>query len=208
MKSVITGLKSHMVTYFDKKISNFIFKVQISDIYDVDGKYYLTGTNIINQRQVEDIKLSSHNLGNGKGIVVFPKVGDICLCLNLLGEFIILGNVYDDFSTSPDNQVNVSKGELVLINKDWGTMIKFDEFDNLNITTKTGGKIKLNKTGGFKLYDKSDYGIESDGLGNITINGDITFNGTVSGLEYTDTSDSGTQTKTVTGSNSKINGNY
>jgi len=115
----------------------------------------------------------------------------------------MIASIYDDFSLIQDNQVNMTnKDEMLLVNKAWGSHIRFLTDDMIIIKTKSGSKIKLNETTGeFKVFDKNNYGFQCDGNGNINIYGNVTFNGTVTGL----TSATG---GTVTGTNPKNPGTF
>lgn len=196
IKNIINDLKKYVVKTFHDNIAKLILKVQITDIVNLDNKIYVTGVDIITSDEINKIKISGLNVGNGRGIIALPKTDDIILCLNLFGEYFYLANIYDEYTFSKDNHVPIKKNEMLLINKDWGSYIRFSDKDDLIIDTIDGAKYKLNKDGSFKLLDKGGYGITSDGSGNITIFGDLTINGAINGVKYMD-NDGTTDTERV-----------
>lgn len=200
LMDAIRQVNKQSKTILERFMSKYIFKIQVTDIDVDDNKTLISGVALVNSREFSDIKLSGINIGNGRGIISFPKIGDICLVLNLFGEYIYLASIYDEVTRIPDNQVVINKESMIFINKSYGSYIHFNDSDDIIITTKTGAKVKLLKDGTFKLFDKNNYGIQSDGNGNVTIYGDLTIHGDVSDLEAGGDG--------VTSNNSKTSGTF
>jgi len=168
-KDLVRGIQKKTNDMIKKSLARFIITVKIEDVTNRNNQLFITGTEINKGRKINDIKFSGINLGNGKGIIFYPKNNDIILVLNLFGEYIYLNSLYDTYTGTPDNQIQVKSGELYIVSKSFGSYIKFKDNDDLVLHTNTGAKFKISKSGSFKLYNKDGYGID------CTINGDVTI---------------------------------
>jgi len=167
----IQRIKADINDRIEKAITNLFFKVRVTDIIEDEGKKYITGGRIENSEQINRIKLTGIAVGNGRGVISLPRAGDVIVVMSLFGEYFYVTSVYDEYSQSADNQIPVNENELMIVNKSWGSFVKMDASDNIILNTFDGAKIRVNKDGSFKMYNKDNYGIESNANGDITIRG-------------------------------------
>jgi len=162
-----------MDRFMEGKLARFLYVGQVEDIVfdDTMQMYKLKVTRLHDGESVDNVKLSGVGLGNYAGIYKVPKRNDFGIVISLMGEPFWVANVYDVYTENPDRTIK-AKESMLIQNKEAGSFYISTKNDNIAITTKEGGKIIFLKDGGgFKLFDKDNYGIESDGNGNITIRG-------------------------------------
>lgn len=135
---------------------------------------------------LDNVPMAGIGLGNMKGVLKYPDVGDFVL-VNFQGSRpYIIGTVFNDFADPKDNIPLIKLSELAIVQKEKGSLIIMkdnndilikaaDSLGNLN----NGAKIRLNADGSFKLFNKNGYGIEVDSSGNMTLRG-VTINATQS----------------------------
>lgn len=158
--------------FLEKKLADLIYIGQVEDVqYDTTlNLNFVKVTKLHNGESVEYVKIGGIGQGNYSGIIKTPKINDFGLVIEVNGEPFWVMNVLDVYTTNPDRQPNI-RDSLIIQNKEAGSFQIFTKNDNIVITTHTGAKVIFKKDGSFKLYDKDNYGIESDGSGNITIRG-------------------------------------
>lgn len=127
---------------------------------------------------IDDVPMAGLGLGNNKGIIKYPAVGDFVLVAFVSSDRpYILGTLYDIFTQAPDNIPQIKLNELALVQKENGSIILMK--DNNDIVLRSadstgafnGAKLRLNSDGSFKLFNKDNYGIECDASGNIKLRG-------------------------------------
>ena len=191
---------------FFQTIKNFFMKwiqeerpnLAVYEITDINkngsGQITQYSANIkdLNQnKQFSEVPITGTGLGNLRGIYKTLKTGDFVVVGWLdKNTPIILGSVSDFFTQSPDNIPVIDEDEMIMVAKEKGALIYFDKNNNIIVRSvdssgaiSGGARFKLSPDGSFKLFDKENYGIESDGSGNVTIYGDLTINGSVSSLQ-------------------------
>lgn len=158
--------------FLEKKLADLIYIGQVEDVqYDITlNLNFVKVTKLHNGESVEYVKIGGIGQGNYSGIIKTPKRNDFGLVIEVNGEPFWVMNVLDVYTATPDRQPDI-RDSLIIQNKEAGSFIISTKNDNIAITTQTGGKVIFKKDGSFKLFDKNNYGIESDGNGNITIRG-------------------------------------
>ena len=168
LKELIRGIQRQISLKIEKAIATVFVRAQVKEVYEENGKFYIRATSLLNNREISSTKYSGHRIGNGRGIIVFPKPGDVILALNILGEYFYLTSVYDEYTSTPDNQVLSDKNSMFIINNDFGSYICLQESNDIILKTKDGAKVRLYNDGGFKVFNKSNHGLEMDSTGNLT----------------------------------------
>lgn len=201
-----------------KKVLNEIIDDKLESMKGLDF-YVVTGVNDdltcnikklnVNQ-QYDNVKIVGTGLGNLKGQIKLPDVNDIVIVSFIQNseQPVILGSVFDTLTNTPDTKLTISSSEYFVNNKANGSFLLIDDENTITLRTPNGAKLRLKDDGEFKLFDGNDYGVQSDGSGNITIYGDLTIQGGVSDLKYDDDNGSSITTKSVYSGNSKTNGTW
>ena len=168
-----------------------IFKLQRIQAFVVTGVNALTYSvqikSSIKAVQFDNVPILGLGLGNLKGIMKLPSVGDWVLIAFIGNDAlrpVVIGTLFDQFTQGPDNIPQTQEDQLVIIGKEAGSFITLNP-DNTVIVRSVdasgnvgnGARFKLNPDGSFKLFNRGNYGIECDAFGAITIHG-ITINNT------------------------------
>lgn len=174
IRSSIQNLAVWIVTdVYQKKEDNGYISQYTCQIKHLDFKYTL-----------DNVPMVGIGLGNMKGILKYPNVGDMVLVGFMDKQPIILGTVYDYFSQKPDGIPLIKLNELIIVQKEKGSIILMKENNDvliracdINGVIDNGAKIRINADGSFKLFNKTNHGIEVDINGNMIIRG-VTINAT------------------------------
>lgn len=150
-------------------LARFILLIKVEDVLTENNQLLISGTELNKGRKINRIKFSGLNFGNGRGVVFYPKTNDIIMAVNLFGEYIYLTSLYDTYTGTPDNQIQIKSDEMYIVSQSFGSYVKFTSEDNIVIHTNNGAKYKLLKSGGWKLYSKDGYGIECSDDGEVLI---------------------------------------
>jgi len=134
--------------------------------------------------QYDNVPMVGMGLGNLKGVLKYPNVGDLVLVgfLDDQSSPIILGTLFDSFTQSKDTAPQIRLNELFLNNQEAGAYVYLNKDNEIIITTgnsstTTFPKLKMYKDGSFKLFNKDGYGIEVSSSGAMTLRG-VTINHT------------------------------
>lgn len=151
-------------------------------------KYTVNIKHLNKNVQYNDVAVLGVGIGNLKGIYKPLKQNDLVV----VGWFdkytpVVIGSISDYFSQTPDNIPLIKDDEMLIVAKTKGAIIYLTEDNSIIIRSvdssgdlANGSKIKLSPDGSFKVFDKGNYGITSDGNGNIDIFGDVTIHGDLS----------------------------
>lgn len=169
-KALIRGIRKMIVDKIEEAIVGLVVRMQVTDIYYDNGKVYIKANSVNDGTTDEKIKLLSHGLGNGRGIISYPKIGDFGLVLNILGERFYIGSMFDEYTKYPDKQI-LDKDSTYIINNDFASYICIHKNNDIIIKTKEGGKIKLGNDGVVKVFNKDNYGLDVDENGVVKIRG-------------------------------------
>jgi len=132
----------------------------------------------------ENVPVVGTGLGNLKGVIAHPEVGDLVLVgwLDTTSTPIVFGSIMDNFSQKPDSAPLIKRQELFLTNKQAGGIIYMMQ-DNSIVARAAdaagnlanGARLMIKPDGSFKLFNKDNFGIEVDSGGNMTLRG-VTIN--------------------------------
>lgn len=171
----------YMLNSYKKIIENMIEQhtsfLNFTDIFLVTGVNLDSQTFSIKRMNVDesfdDVEIVGLGLGNGRCQMRLPSVNDIVLVTFIANSKtpIILGTLYDNVSNEKDQKIQLKDGEYYVNSQVNGSFLFFKQDNEIILRTPNGGKIKLKEDGSFKLFDKNNYGIESNGSGGITIRG-------------------------------------
>lgn len=154
---------------------------QVTDIKSKQSNGYITDykCNIkkLNFKlTLDDVPIVGLGLGNNKGVIKYPNVGDFVIVAFDESQPIILGTVYDYFSQRPDLVPNIKLNELAIVQKEKGSIILMKENNDVMIRIadetgnfNNGAKLRLNHDGSFKILSKTNNGIWVDKDGNMKI---------------------------------------
>ena len=125
---------------------------------------------------LDNVPITGIGLGNGRGIYKYPNIGDFVI-VGFIGEDpFIVGTVPDYFTQTPDSSPLIKLNELIIIPNENGSLILFQDNNDIIIRTAdsdgdldNGCKIKFGTDGGFKVFNKDNYGYECDKNGVVTI---------------------------------------
>ena len=154
-----------------------IIKLKSMDLFVVTGVNEESLTVNIKRFNVnesyDDVELLGLGLGHGKGQIKLPEVNDVVLVTFVANSQkpIILGTLFDVYSSVKDTKIDVKLEEYFVNNKLNGSYLFIDENNNIIFKTPNGAKIRLNEDGSFKLYNKDNYGIDIDSSGNLVLRG-------------------------------------
>lgn len=168
----IRQMNKQSTVFLEKKLADLIYIAQVEDVQydDTLALNFVKVTKLHNGESVDYVKIGGIGLGNYSGLIKVPRINDFGLVIEVNGEPFWVTNVLDIYTANPDKLPDIREA-FILQNKEAGSFQIFTKNDNVAITTQDGGKIIFLKGGGFKLFDKNNYGIESDGDGNVTIRG-------------------------------------
>jgi hypothetical protein len=185
-KDIVRGLQKNVVLKIEKSFASLITRVQVKSVAkDKIGNYVIKVKSLINAREIDGVKIINTKLGNGRGFISYPKPGELGLVLNAQGEYFYLGSIFDVYSKIPDKQIQKDPEGMFLINNDFGSYLAILKNEDVIIRTKAGAKIRLYNDGSFKLYGKTNHGIEVSASGVVTIRG-TTINHTQSAGTWQD----------------------
>jgi hypothetical protein len=145
------------------------------DIFVVTGVDTVAHTLNIKRMNVNEsyssVAIVGLGLGNGRGQLKLPLVGDVVVAGFLANSEtpVVLGTVFDVFSTVKDAKLDIRLNEYFVNNRTNGAYIHIDDANNIMLKTPTGGKLALLANGGLKLFNKDNYGIEVKADGDIII---------------------------------------
>lgn len=174
---------------------------QVTDIQNKEDDGYITQykcqiKHLDFKFTLDDVPIAGLGLGHMKGIIKYPAVGDMVLVAFMDKQPIVLGTVFDWFSQNPDSVPLIKEKELMMIQKEKGSIILMKDNNDVKIQitaedgsftnmpsfvlygdgkveliSKEGAKIRLNLDGSFKIFNKTNHGIEVDSSGSMTIRG-------------------------------------
>lgn len=163
---------------------------QVTDIKARESDGYITEyrcqiKHFTFQYTLDDVPICGIGMGNLKGIYRYPNIDDFVI-VGFMGSLpIILGTIPDYFTQKPDNTPLIKLDEMLFVAKENGSLILFMDNNDIIIRTadssgnlSNGCKFKLKGDGSFKIYNKTNHGIEVDATGNMTLRG-ITINSTI-----------------------------
>ena len=163
--------------------------ISIWKVTEIDSATYTVNIRDLNFKQLEykNVPILGIGMGHYKGIFKFPEVDDLVLVAFLGGtslQPVMLGSLIDTYTQNPDGVVRINTNELLITQKTYGSIIfiKADNSIEIKVPDSTGdltkgARMKLSPDGSFKLFNKDNYGIETDAAGNVTIRG-VTINST------------------------------
>jgi len=179
MVKVIKDLISKQIE--EKKLGVSIW--QVTDVKSRGNDGYITDfkCNIKHMNfklTYDDVPMAGIGLGHGKGIIKYPSVGDFVLVAFIDEEPMILGALFDYFTTSPDSVPVIKLDELIIVAREKGSLILMKDNNDVIIwiadasgDLNNGARIKLSSDGGFKLFNAANFGIECDSAGNLVLRG-------------------------------------
>lgn len=157
--------------------------ISIYKVTEVNTVNYTVNIRDLNFMQLEytDVPIAGMNLGHYKGVMWLPEPDDLVLVLFLGGQNFrpfIIGSIFDIFTQIPDGIPTISRQEIFMTNKTFGSIIKINNLNEIELKVAdstgnlaNGARFKLKPDGSFKLFSKDNYGIECDASGNVTIRG-------------------------------------
>lgn len=134
IKKIIDFVKGEI----DSTFANRLFIAQVKDSSFINNKKTFTLVNLNNGIEIVANNHMFTGVGNSKGIISYPSVGDMVLVLNLFRNFIILGSVYDNDSSFPDNQIQLNDDELIIVAKTNGNYIKYTSDNGIKAVARQG----------------------------------------------------------------------
>jgi len=166
----------NMKTFIKSMIEEQIDSQRHIDLYKVttvnpDLTVNITRLNM--NTSFDNVEMLGLGLGNGKGQVNLPDENDLVLVAFIANSHtpIVLGTLFDVFTPEKDNKLDVLKDEYFVNNKIDGGFIWITNKNDIILKTPNGAKIKLKEDGSFKLFSKTNHGIEVDASGDVTIRG-------------------------------------
>ncbi len=156
---------------------------QVTDIKSREQDGYITSykCNIKHPNfkyTLDDVSMIGIGLGHMKGIMKYPNVGDFVLVAFMGEQPFILGTVFDFFSEPKDSIPLVKLDELLIIQKERGSLILMKDNNDVVVRASdengnfdNGARLRINHDGSFKLFNKENYGIEVDKDGNMLLRG-------------------------------------
>jgi len=175
------------ITFF-KKIKEIIekemSKLKSIDVYQITGfnadTYTVNIKHPLQIKQYNNIPISGAGLGDFRGIMSHPNVGDMCT-VGFLGKGqnpspIVLGTLFNSFATNKDNIPQIKEKELLIRNDTLGCNILMNSDIIIKVPDSTGNldngpRLKMKGTGEFILINKGGFGIRCDASGKVTIAG-------------------------------------
>ena len=200
----IKNFKQVLHERIQEEIEDTVKGIDLFSVTEVDTETLTCTVKRLNMNQrYENVQIASLGIGNLKGSFMLPAVDDIVLVTFIQNSEtpVIIGSIFDKYTNEPDNLPDVREDEYLISNQPNGAYIQLRDDNTITVKSVEGAKVRLKQSGGFKLFDKNNYGIESDGEGNISIFGDVTIFGDVNSL----TDGNG---DTVTSTNSKQEGDW
>lgn len=168
-----TGVSIWLVTDIQSKGADGYITQYQCQIKHLNFKYTL-----------DNVPIAGVGLGNNKGILKYPSIGDFVLVAFQDKNPFIIGTIPDYFSQKPDNIPLIREDELIIVPKEKGSIVLFQQNNDLiiriadeNGDVSRGSRVKLSHDGSLKLFNKDNYGIEVDASGNMTLRG-VTINST------------------------------
>lgn len=158
-------------------------KSRASDGYISDYRCNIKHINFKYTR--DDVPMVGCGLGHMKGVIKYPNVGDFVIVAFFDTQPMVLGTVYDYFSTNKDAVPLIKLDELAIVQKEMGSIILMKDNNDVIIRASdengefdNGAKIKISADGNFTLLNNEDYGIKSIGntihvYGNVVVHGSI-----------------------------------
>jgi len=124
-----------------KEVLKELIKEEIKSTKSLD-KYVVTGVNVttgnVNIKrlnfnlQYDNVQCAGLGMGNLKGQIMLPKINDIVLVGFVDNTTpIVLGNLYDDFTSSPDNVLPIKQGEYIVSAKENGTYMHLKDDNSI-----------------------------------------------------------------------------
>ena len=167
LRGTKVGVSVWKVTDIQSKTADGYYTEYKCQIKELNFKYTL-----------DNVPIAGIGLGNNKGIYKYPAIGDFVVVAFNDAQPIILGTIPDYFTQKPDNTPLIKDNEMIIIPKENGSLILFQQNNDLIIRTadvsgnlSNGCKIKLKGDGSFKIYNKGNYGIDVDASGNMMLRG-------------------------------------
>ncbi len=164
----VRGLVKLLSDRIERLISKLVFIGQVQEVkISENNEYRITLVRLIDGVTVPNTRIVSLGLGNLKGVLKYPQVGDLGIVVDLFGESFWLGNILDIYSKNKDLVMDLKDGMLIQ-SKEAGSFILFTNEDDLVLKHKDGMKI-IFKNSYIRIKNSNNYGIEitSDGKVNI-----------------------------------------
>jgi len=150
-------LIKEILDYVDKKI-HFKNDIKIAEVISVNyEKNTMKVKDLFTKFYIQNVRITTPFKNNGYGFYFYPEIGDFVIVMEYNGLWFNLCSLNNIFLVDEKDPTGKNK-------------IKFTTNDVV-IWLKDGAKIKLYKSGAFKLLNKGNYGIYCDENGNITISG-------------------------------------
>lgn len=152
MKQLI-GLKDTIIQLIHDEISKVSQTTKLYVVTGINTDSTVNIKDVTSKQSFDNISFVSHGLGNAKGQILLPDVGDIVYVSFIGGDLnnpVILGSMYDTFSQSPDNKMPISKNEYFISAKTNGSYIYIKSDGTVEIKTGSG-LFKFNDDGTFTL---------------------------------------------------------
>ena len=171
MPETLKNMKQILNDMIDERISN----LKGLDIYVVTGvnedDLTLNIKRMNMNMSVDRVEMIGTGLGHGKGIIKLPSENDVVMVAFVQDSEkpYVLGTIFHVFSSVKDSKIDVKKNELFLNAQLNGSYVHIDADNNILFKTPNGAKLKLLESGGFKLFNSGNYGIEVDASGNMTL---------------------------------------
>ena len=148
------------------------------DIYEVTGintsTYKVNIKSLTDTLQFDDVSVGSFGLGNLKGFLLMPEVGDLVAVAFIREQPFIISSFFDQFTQNHDNVPGIEPGELLITPKQAGAIIFISK--NGQITISRGSSkstIKIKENDDIEINHSSGSKITLDTAGNVNISGTI-----------------------------------
>lgn len=179
MLKPINNLKEVIEQIVERKLS----QIKSLNLYTVTGVNNNLTVNIkeLNlSKSYDNVEVLGQGLGNSKGMISLPSVGDIVVVGFISNsEFpLILGSVFDSFTSTPDNKPAINDDEVFINGKTNGSFIYIDDEGNIRMRTVSNTELKIENNGDLLYYNGTSW-VQLTGGG---ASGEIVHNDT-SGLQ-------------------------
>ena len=146
----------NMVGMRPKKLNQMIGELakravpQQCDIYQVTSVDPETLTvsikNMIFNQIFNDVPVAMTGAGNLRGIIKLPNEDDFVIAVTINNQKYVIAQLFDLFTSPPDQLPPIQAGEMAIINKEIGSYIKFNSDDDVEIKT-TNATLIIKKDG-------------------------------------------------------------
>jgi len=111
---------------------------EITDIPNKDAngkitKYTANIKHLNTKTQYDNVPIMTIGAGNLKGILTVPSPGDFAFVAFIDKDPVILGTLFDVYTQAQDNIPAIKPGEMIIVAKEAGSYIYFDEDGKITI---------------------------------------------------------------------------